>query len=172
MLGTRDGFDAPTLELAGEGTLLLVGGHRDALGGSELLAQLGGSDAFPDLPTEPAARIDAIRNVATQETTLATHDVSDGGLAVTLAEMVTHNAGATVSVPNAPSLFSEAPGRVVVETTDPEAVEAALADIAPVVELGASEPSGALSITVDGQTHVRNHDAITTTRNVLERELE
>ncbi len=172
MLGTRDGFDAPELALSGDAALLLLGGHVDALGGSELLSQIGGSDRFPPLPDQPRELLAAVAAVANQDSTLATHDVSDGGLAVTLAEMVTPDAGATVSVPDRRSLFSEAPGRVVVETTDPDAVEAAVDGIAPIVRLGESEPSGALSITVDDETHVRNYDAIQATRDVLERELD
>jgi phosphoribosylformylglycinamidine synthase len=172
MLGTRDDYEAPGLALQGDADLVLVGGHDTALGGSELLAQFGGRDAFPALPDDPAALVDAITTVANQDSTLATHDVSDGGLAVTLAEMVTPDAGATVTVPDGRSLFSEAPGRVVVETTDVSAVTTALDGVADVVTLGESEPSGALSVSVGGEQHVRNHDAIQAARDVLERELD
>jgi len=172
MLGTLDDYDAPSCALQGDADLVLIGGHVGELGGSELLAQFGGSDAFPGLSADPRTLVDAIRDVANQPTTLATHDVSDGGLAVTLAEMITSDTGATVAVPDAASLFSEAPGRLVVETTDVAAVEATLEDIAPVVQIGDSEPSGALSVTVNGEMHVRNHDAIQTARDVLERELD
>jgi len=57
--------------------------------------------------------------------------VSGGGLAVALAELVTEAAGVDVTLPDRTAAFDETPGRVVVQTTDPEAV----ADLA-------GEPSG------------------------------
>ncbi|UWG47941.1 Phosphoribosylformylglycinamidine (FGAM) synthase, synthetase domain [Halanaeroarchaeum sp. HSR-CO] len=149
MIGVKDGYDAPPLSLSGEAALLLVGGHVDQVGGSEYLAQLGGTDEFPTLPEDPGDVISTLANVANESTTLAIHDVSDGGLAVTVAEMVTEDAGADVSVPDRLALFAEAPGRAVVETTDPEAVKAAFDVIAPVVDLGRSTSDGRLSIAVD-----------------------
>jgi phosphoribosylformylglycinamidine synthase len=89
--------------------------------------------------------------VADRETTLASHDVSHGGLAVTLAEMVTDETGADVTL-DAPAsgaelLFHEQPGRVVVETTAPGAVERAFEGVAPVTRLGTTDDSGSLSVT-------------------------
>lgn len=48
--------------------------------------------------------------------------MSDGGLAVALAELVTDDAGADVTLPDRVAAFEETPGRLVVQTTDPEAV--------------------------------------------------
>jgi len=45
--------------------------------------------------------------------------VSDGGLAVALAELVTDAAGADVTLPDRVAVFEETPGRLVVQTTDP-----------------------------------------------------
>jgi phosphoribosylformylglycinamidine synthase len=155
LAGTKDGYDAPTLTLAGEGDLLVVGdpvlaGKADGhLGGSELLAQFGGSDRFPALPDEPAALVETVADIADRNATLATHDVSHGGLAVTLSEMIDGSAGASVSLavedPLA-ALFQEAPGRVVTETTDPDGVREAFDGVAPVTRLGSADGSGALSI--------------------------
>ncbi|MEF8887887.1 MAG: AIR synthase-related protein, partial [Haloarculaceae archaeon] len=159
MVGTKDGYDAPPLSLAGEGELLVVGDRAldgpsasadPRLGGSEYLTQFGGSDRYPGLPERPAALVGAVTAVANRETTLATHDASHGGLAVTLAEMVHDGAGATVSLPSAGHLFHEQPGRVVVETTNPAGVREAFEGVAPVVDLGAADGSGALSLSVDG----------------------
>jgi phosphoribosylformylglycinamidine synthase len=169
MLGTKAGYDAPPAELSGEGELLLVGGVQPgalpddgpddasphALGGSVYLSQVGGTDRFPALPADPAPFVEVLADVADAETTLATHDVSHGGLAVTLAEMV-GAAGASVAVADERALFSEAPGRAVVETTDPEAVREAFAGVAPVRSLGTADDSGILTVSVaDPDTEVR-----------------
>ncbi|MFC5366748.1 phosphoribosylformylglycinamidine synthase subunit PurL [Salinirubrum litoreum] len=162
MLGTKAGYDAPPAELSGEGELLLVGGVEPgavsedapedasphALGGSVYLSQVGGTDRFPALPADPAPFVEVLSTVADAETTLATHDVSHGGLAVTLAEMV-GEAGASVSVADERALFSEAPGRAVIETTDPEAVRDAFSGVAPVRSLGTADDSGTVTISVD-----------------------
>ncbi|ERH02527.1 MAG: phosphoribosylformylglycinamidine synthase II [Halonotius sp. J07HN6] len=130
MVGTKAGYDAPPAALSGEGELLVVGDAGDALGGSEYLAAMGGSDAFPELPADPSGLVATIAEVARAESTLATHDVSHGGLAVALAELLTADAGADVAVDDAVALFDETPGRVVIETTDPESVRAAFDGVA------------------------------------------
>lgn len=159
MIGTMPSFDAPTMAAKGEGELVLLGGFQRRLGGSELLAQLGGTDRFPELPSAPQNRVDAIRNATTLESTVATHDVSDGGLLVTLAEMVHEEAGAEITVPSAAALFSEAPGRVVIETTDQAALVAALDDRIEVQSLGATTAEGVLSIGVEDGAQRLNYPA-------------
>ena len=157
VVGTKDGYDAPGLSLSGEGELLVVGDPvlagdtEPRLGGSEFLATFGGSDSFPELPAQPGELIDAVATVADLDGTLATHDVSHGGLAVSLAEMVTEDAGATVTLDgDARSLLvHEQPGRVVVETTAPEAVREAVDGVAPVTAIGAADRSGTLTISAE-----------------------
>jgi phosphoribosylformylglycinamidine synthase len=178
LVGTKDGYDAPPLALSGEGTLLVVGDLALAeeseakLGGSELLAHQGGSDRFPELPDDPAGLIETLAEVADAETTLATHDVSHGGLAVALAEMVTEDSGASVSLPNATHLFNEQAGRAVIETTDPDAVRDAFDGIAPVTEVGSADDSGALTVSVDGTATTLDADEIRDLRSVIGRELD
>ncbi|MFB6183787.1 MAG: phosphoribosylformylglycinamidine synthase subunit PurL [Haloarculaceae archaeon] len=183
LVGTKDGYDAPPMALSGEGTLLLVGARalggksRPRLGGSEYLAQFGGSDRFPDLASDPKTLVETVADVANEASTRATHDVSHGGLAATLAEMVTDEAGATVDV-DAPGtgspaelLFDERPGRVVVETTDPSAVEQAFDGVAPVVKLGRADDSGTLDLTVDDVTLAYTAEKIASLRSIIEDEL-
>ncbi|MFB6150253.1 MAG: phosphoribosylformylglycinamidine synthase subunit PurL [Haloarculaceae archaeon] len=184
LVGVKRGYDAPPLSLAGGGDLLLVGARHlsgDAgprLGGSEYLARFGGSDRFPALPDSPAAFVDALADVANAETTLATHDVSHGGLAVALAEMVHEDAGATVAVdaPDGASpatlLFGEGPGRAVVETTDPRAVREAFDGVAPVAGLGTADDSGTLDLSVGDAAVSYGADEVATLRDVIDRELE
>jgi Phosphoribosylformylglycinamidine (FGAM) synthase, synthetase domain len=162
--GTTSTFDAPPAALTGDGTLLLVGhGHQsNNLGGSELLTQFGGTDKFPVLPSNPAAVIDALARVADHQSTLATHDVSTGGLAVTLAELITSDAGARVTVRNKTSLFTETPGRAVIETTDPDAVREIFEGVAPVVSLGDTTTDGTLKIDIDQEDTSDESPAVTT----------
>jgi len=176
LVGTKEGYDAPTLTLVGEGELLVVGdlplaGEAEPrLGGSELLAQAGGSDRFPTLPADPAALIETLAAVADHEATLATHDVSHGGLAVTLAEMVDENAGATVSLDTddpVAALCNEQPGRVVVETTDPAAVREAFDGVAPVTTLGSADGSGTLSVEAGDASLRLDAETIATHRDVI-----
>ena len=172
MVGTKAGYDAPPAALSGEGELLVVGQPGDALGGSELLARTGGSDRFPALPENPRELIETIAAVANRESTLATHDVSHGGLAVSLAELITSDAGAEVSVDGIVDLFDETPGRVVIETTDPEAVREAFDGVAPVASLGSADDSGVLSLSVDGETVEYDAETVTELRDVIASTLE
>jgi len=73
--------------------------------------------------------------------------------------MVTEDAGADVAIdaPNkgqrhASCCSAKWAGRVVVETTDPGAVRQAFDGVAPVYELGDADGSGALDVTVNGES--------------------
>ena len=174
MTGTKPGYDAPSAALEGDGELLLVGDDARELGGSELLAQFGGTDQFPTVPGTPGALIEAIADVANFESTHATHDVSHGGLAVTLGEMV-GDAGADVTLSGddpTGRLFSEAVGRVVVETAGPEAVEERLSGVAPVKRIGRATDTGRLELTAGGETLDYTADEIASLRDVIEADLE
>ncbi|MFW5948050.1 MAG: phosphoribosylformylglycinamidine synthase subunit PurL [Halolamina sp.] len=184
VLGTRTGYDAPPTTVSGDGDLVLVEpadwaagsdiGSDDpyALGGSLLLSQFGGSDRFPAVPADPGALVDALVRVARLDSTLATHDVSDGGLAVALAEMVTDDAGVDADVDDARALFSEGPGRIVVETTDVDGLREAVGDDATVTELGLTTETGELSLSVDGERVDYSTTEIADLRDVLARELD
>ncbi|WP_135663672.1 phosphoribosylformylglycinamidine synthase subunit PurL [Halorhabdus rudnickae] len=181
MVGTKDGYDAPPLSLAGEGSLVLVGDlalagdSEPRLGGSQLLESEGGTDRFPDLPEDPAALVETLAAVADHEGTLAVHDVSHGGLAVALAEMVHEGAGADVTIDAADAvgaLYHEQPGRVVVETTDPDAVRDAFDGVAPVASIGEADRSGTLSLSIGDDTLTYDAATIADLRSVIAAELE
>jgi phosphoribosylformylglycinamidine synthase len=101
--------------------LLGPASQRDGLRGSVLDAVLG-VDAHGDVaggdPGAPA-RYRALHTVMRDGLVLAAHDVSDGGLAVALAEMAMGGRlGIEASVPGddlAAELFAESSGRIVVE---------------------------------------------------------
>jgi len=176
MTGTKDGYDAPPAAAAPEGDLLVVGdpalaGESVALGGSEYLARLGGSDGFPELPAEPGAFVSALADVADDDATLAVHDASHGGLAVALAELVTAAAGLDVTLPEdadpTAALFHERPGRAVVQTTDADAVRAAFDGVASVHAVGAGTDDGALSLAVGDHDLRYGADDIAGLRSVV-----
>ncbi|MDB2271240.1 phosphoribosylformylglycinamidine synthase II [Halorubrum ezzemoulense] len=180
VLGTRRGYDAPPAALdadrAADSELLLVGSGGDALGGSEYLAHAGGGDRFPTLPDESGAADDlgglvaSLAAAARHESTLAAHDVSEGGLAVALAELVTDDAGVDATLPDRVAAFDETPGRLLVQTTEPEAVAAAVGDL-PVFRLGDVTTDGALSLTVGDESVALSAAAVRDHRDVIEREL-
>jgi phosphoribosylformylglycinamidine synthase subunit PurL len=180
MVGAKAGYDAPPLGVEPSGTVLLVGdlgleSGEYRLGGSEYLAAFGGSDRFPELPAEPASLVETLADVANDDATLAVHDVSHGGLAVSLAEMVTETAGLAVSLPvddQVGALFHEQPGRALIQTDDPAAVREAFDGVAPVVELGTATDDGALEIAVGDGTITVDAAAVDDWRGTLERELE
>ena len=183
LVGVKDGYDAPPMSLTGAGTLVVVGdpalaGDAEArLGGSEYCATLGGSDAFPELPAEARDLVSTIAAVADADHVLASHDVSHGGLAVTLAEMVTGSAGAAVDLVDVGSaaqrrlLFGEQPGRVVFETTDPAALRDAVDGVAPVTTLGEATEDGQLDISVSEGALRYDAEAIAALRATIENEL-
>ncbi|MFC6717802.1 phosphoribosylformylglycinamidine synthase subunit PurL [Natrialbaceae archaeon GCM10025810] len=186
LVGTKAGYDAPppSVEPDHDATLLLVGDRalesgEFRLGGSEYLALFGGSDRFPALPENPAHLIETLAAVANDEATLATHDVSHGGLAVALAEMVTEDAGLEVSLPAddpTGTLFHEQPGRALIQTADPEGVREAFDGVAPVADLGAATDDGSLRLSFAGDAHAETIEleaaTIENLRRTIERELE
>lgn len=181
MVGTRDGYEAPQTTLAGDGTLLVVGdralaGHGSGLGGSVYIDVFAGSDRFPTLPENPSAFVETLADVADHDATGAVHDVSHGGLCVTLAEMISPTTGAVVDIDGPSSatehLFHEQPGRAVIETQNPKKVREAFADVAPVHELGESTGSGTLELTVSDTNLSVAAETIEEHRAVLEREMD
>ena len=178
-VGTKDDYDAPPLSLSGAGELLVVGdlalgGDTTArFGGSEYLAQFDGTDRFPTLPANPDTLIDALATVANDDTTLAAHDVSHGGLAVTLAEMIHEEGGAEVALDEASpdALFHEQPGRAVIETTNPAVVREVFDGVAPVTAIGTADTSGTLSLSVGGESLTKRVGDITAMRRVIDDQL-
>ncbi|WP_435335682.1 phosphoribosylformylglycinamidine synthase subunit PurL [Haloarchaeobius sp. TZWWS8] len=181
MVGVKDGYDAPPLAAESEGELLLVGDRALAgetetrLGGSELLARVGGSDRFPELPENAAEFVATLAEVADSDHVLASHDVSHGGLAVALAEMVSEDAGLSVTLDAADpvgALFHEQPGRVLLQTTDPDAVRQAFDGVAAVETIGDGTETGNLELSVGDGGLTYDAAAIAELRSVIERELD
>ena len=175
MLGAREGWTTPGPGAVPDVTVLLVGEAGGALGGSAYLEACGGSDRFPALPDDPRARVDALASVATLPSTRFVHDVSQGGLATALAEVVTAgDAGVTATLSGddlAAALFCEAPGRAVVGTTDPDAVREAVGD-APVIRLGQTTDASALELDLGGRALRYDRSTLRGIRATIERAME
>ena len=149
----------------GDTTLVWIdlGAGKRRLGGSALAqvyGQLG--DVAPDLdePSQLAAFFATIQALAASDRLLAYHDIADGGLFATLAEMAfAARCGLDIAIEGAGGdalgvLFAEELGAVVqIHAVDREAVRAQL-DAAGLVhrEIGAPAAGSAIRIRIDGDT--------------------
>ncbi|PSP89176.1 phosphoribosylformylglycinamidine synthase subunit PurL [Halobacteriales archaeon QS_4_69_34] len=197
MVGTRADYDPPPTTFEGDGTVLIVGdralgadGDADGsgdgdgeragagLGGSAYLANFDGMDDFPALPDRPREFVETLAAVTNHGATLAVRDASHGGLAVTLAEMVTLETGADIALDDAGDttsavecLFHEQPGRAVVETTSPAAVHEAFSGVAPVHEAGKTTATGRLEVALGDWGLSMSAERIGELRDTIAREL-
>ena len=175
MAGTKAGYDAPGIGFDGGGDVVVVAAGSDrSLGGSELLGRFGGTDRFPAVPENASEFVGAVADIAAADSTRSVHDVSHGGLAVTLAEMV-GDAGAEVTLPAddpLEALFSEAVGRVVVETADADALREIAPDGVSIEGIGETTDEGRLELTVGGTSLEYATDRIAGLRDVISSGLE
>jgi len=116
-------------------TVILLGGIGAAdetrFGGTQfakvVLNNMWGLPPALDMEYEKRVQ-DAIREVVTSGHAESAHDLSDGGLAVALAECCAGGIGASIELSSVLrpelALFHEGPSRVLVSTAAPEAVEA------------------------------------------------
>ncbi|MBE2238669.1 MAG: phosphoribosylformylglycinamidine synthase subunit PurL [Caldilineaceae bacterium] len=144
--------------------LYLLGETQAELGGSllnEVLGERGG--AAPTMPVAPLGRYRALHGAMRAGLVRACHDLSEGGLAVALAEMcIAGRLGATVSLDAlveatvagaavVPLLFSESNGRLLVEVNaaDAAAFEAHFAG-ETLVQVGVTTTEPTLAIMAGG----------------------
>ncbi|MFC6753368.1 phosphoribosylformylglycinamidine synthase II, partial [Halorubrum tibetense] len=85
-------------------------------------------------------------------------------------ELVGDDTGVDVSLPDRIAAFEETPGRLVVQTTDPDAVADRAGDL-PVLRLGDVTTDGTLSLSVGDESIAADADAIRQLRGVIDREL-
>jgi len=133
-------YDGAVTYGSADNSLYLLGETYAELGGSHLYDQLdypGGT--APKMPNDPLTRYRLLHQAILQGWVQSCHDLSEGGLAVALAEMaIAGRLGAEIELPTDPTLtvidqlFSESNGRLLVEIRpeDRENVEAHFADIA------------------------------------------
>ncbi len=103
--------------------LWLVGDPSDRLGGSVVDDLLGiGDRRVPPALDDPLERYIAVHRLIAEGSVTAAHDVSDGGIAVAIAEMaIGGRLGVEATVPTAgpgivAALTNEAPGRLLLES--------------------------------------------------------
>jgi phosphoribosylformylglycinamidine synthase len=140
--------------------IVLLGESTGELGGSEYLARIHGvvAGAPPACDLDGERRlIDAVLTAIGRDAVRSAHDVSDGGLAVALAECcvgdITRVVGADIDL--SPTqivwralLFGEGQGRIVVSSPDPAVVLAVASEAGvPARVIGTVQPeSGGLVI--------------------------
>jgi phosphoribosylformylglycinamidine synthase len=136
--------------------ILLIGGTGTHLGASQYLADILGREEGAPPPVDLGAekrRGTLVRQLIGAARLTAVHDISSGGLGVTLAEMaMSGGIGATVSVegPAHAALFGEDQGRYVV-TVSQDKVEAVLEDILDAgVDVQQIGTTGGSDLTVEG----------------------
>ena len=171
MLGLLEDLDLHTtadFKEAGDVVFLLTPEawtHRDDLGGSEYLACVHGATAGDaphfDLAEEQAVQ-EALRALIRARLVRSAHDVSDGGLAVCLAESVIFSDGLGMSARlegkdfrRDAVLFGEAQSRIVFTTRpdDVGAVRETLAGFAVSAHrIGVVTADGRLTLALDGAT--------------------
>jgi phosphoribosylformylglycinamidine synthase subunit PurL len=123
----RDLSKMATLKFKNAGdVILLVGGRGSHLGQSAYLRDvLGREEGAPppvDLATEKRNG-DFVRTLINAGRVTAVHDISDGGLAVAIAEMaLAGNLGATIHALDHAALFGEDQARYVITTTTQAAI--------------------------------------------------
>jgi phosphoribosylformylglycinamidine synthase len=148
--------------------IVLLGSTEVELGGSEWAYTVHGLDggAAPVADLDAASALhDLVRDLVRERAVAAVHDASDGGLAVTLAEMaIAGGVGCTVApeeaIPAAAWCFSESASRVVVAVAPegvPGVLERARAGGVPARDCGSTGGdriivTGACDVTLDDAT--------------------
>jgi phosphoribosylformylglycinamidine synthase len=162
----------PGVALVDGASLLILGGGGDlALGGSRWAVERAGGarrgGPLPALDLALHARVvSLVAGIVGDGLAVGVHDVADGGLAVALAEMaVTSSVGFRASVRGAGELWSEAPSRVVVCTTEPSTVSARAQ--AAGVAVRALGQAGGDRLVVDGLLDVGVVDASAAFRGAI-----
>jgi phosphoribosylformylglycinamidine synthase len=187
VVGLIDRLDGPVPapRLAPGEHVIVLGDTRAELGGSEWAAVHGWRGGMPPVADLGRARAlhDLVRTLVIDRVVGGVHDVSDGGLAVALAEMAIAGAcGASVSIAGlgdlAPAalLFSESANRVVVSVDAGrvgEVLTRAVAAGVPASEIGVAEGdriavAGAVDIALTDATRAWR-DAIPTIMGTVER---
>ncbi len=171
----------PGVALVAGATLVLMGGLGSGLGGSRWAVERRGhrGGVLPSLDLAAhATLVEVARGLVTEEALFGRefgkgalvagiHDVSDGGLAVALAELVAHSlVGLRVDgVANHDELFSESASRVVVCTGRPaEVMVRASAAGVPAAVLGTA---GGDRLVIDGLVDLAVDEVVTAWRDAI-----
>jgi phosphoribosylformylglycinamidine synthase len=162
-----------TVQKSGE-TIVLIGETRAELGGSEYYHLLNAAAGTPPgMPENICQRLEIInRTIHTGHITTA-HDVSNGGLAAALAELVTPTHGVKVNLTNTKltdteTLFSETHGRMLLTTSKLEEIQPLLENT-PHTIIGTTTSTPELSIKTRSQRITLSYKEILQARETLRR---
>jgi len=154
-------------------TVILVGDTKDELGASEYYSMLGldNNGVTPGLHDNIDTVIDTLIRAVEAGLITSAHDISNGGLAVTLCEMV-EQIGAEIDITEIcarddDALFSESYGRMVITTSEPDKVLDMMSGIDCTV-LGKTSGNGLSIITRNGDINL-SKDEIEDARSSLSR---
>jgi len=154
-------------------TVILVGDTKDELGASEYYSMLGldNNGVTPGLHDNIDTVIDTLIRAVEAGLITSAHDISNGGLAVTLCEMV-EQIGAEIDITGIcarddDALFSESYGRMVITTSEPDKVLDMMSGIDCTV-LGKTSGNGLSIITRNGDINL-SKDEIEDARSSLSR---
>jgi phosphoribosylformylglycinamidine synthase len=160
----------PGIGLRADDRIVLLGESHPELGGSSWATVHGLRGGRPPVADLDAARRlhDLVAAVVTERAVHGVHDCSDGGLAVTLAEMaIVGGTGFSVAIGDALGCFSESASRVVL-SVDPADVEALLARAGsagvPATVLG---DAGGDALRAEGAFHLPLADATRAWRDAI-----
>ena len=162
----------PGPELIDDGHILLVGPRRSELAGSAWAWRLRGHRRGQLPPLDLGAHqavVDLVRGLVAEGVVAGVHDVSDGGLAVTLAEMALRSGvGFRVGgIDGHGELFSEAPSRVALCVEPGRARDVLARARAAGVDVSDLGTSGGDRLRVDGLVDVALADALARWRGAI-----
>jgi phosphoribosylformylglycinamidine (FGAM) synthase-like enzyme len=165
-----DKIPGSTFQQADE-TIILIGETLAEMGASEYFSLLGYSESGvpPCVPENINTIVDNVISIVESGLIAAAHDVSNGGLAITLCEMV-DSVGAVVDISGMDLredevLFSESYGRLVISTKQPEKVLTMLSGI-PCKVIGKTKGT-VLSILSEKEKIIVSFDEIKEARATL-----
>lgn len=167
MLGTASlkHLPAHTICTPGE-SIIILGETRAELGGSEYYNLLNAADAGtpPGIPADIDQRLKTIVQLVHTGHITTAHDISHGGLATALCELITPTHGAHITLTGSELtdtqlLFSETHGRILLTTQRPEEIQSLLNNT-PHAIIGTTTPTPQLHITLRTQEITLDYEEI------------
>ncbi|MDQ6964155.1 MAG: AIR synthase-related protein, partial [Mariprofundales bacterium] len=154
-----------TIQKEGE-TIILIGETKPELGGSEHYHILNtpAAGSTPTIPDDIDQRLNTIVQLVRTSRITTAHDVSNGGLATALSELITPTHGANITLTGSrltdtELLFSETHGRMLLITPAPEQVLHQLQNT-PHAIIGTTTSKPQLHITTKNQQITLTHEEI------------
>ncbi|OYT61859.1 phosphoribosylformylglycinamidine synthase subunit PurL [Methanosarcinales archaeon ex4484_138] len=168
-----DNIPTNTIQQSNE-TIILIGETKPELGASEYYHTLNTkAGSAPTVPADIDTRLAIIRKLIQTDTVATAHDISNGGLATALSELITPTHGAEITLINhnlseTELLFSETHGRMLITTTKPGETLKHLKEI-PHATIGTTTKKPQLQITTRREKITLEFEEIHKARETLTR---